>query len=639
MTPIRLVLLCRVAVLCLVTVPLQAQTRVDTWTTDNGLPQNSVTALTQTPDGYIWLTTQEGLVRFDGVQFTVFNRSNTPAITNNRMSGAFADRLGRIWMSTEEGQILSYEKGVFSIAMKAGEVQVPVDLRSRFFADPDGNVIFSANQRNRRDGTASYTHYRYKDGRFVPMDIEGVTHQDYLVLSDKDGGLWFADGQRLRRFKNGVTRTYDLSGFGAGSFNNVAYQDRDGNLWLGYTGVGRQLLVRISNSRIQSFPAPRAPLADVAEDSQGQLWVSLFNRGIYRIRRDAVGDDAPGTDLLEPVLLTDRIANIGRGFLSPDRDGGMWVGTNGGLVRLSRENFRTFSRHDGLPEDNVYPILEDRAGRIWAGLWENSLVRYANGRFTTVLRTEETYYPTSLFEDRSGRLWVGTIAEVFYLVRGALVKFTSQAGFSGNTEFSVISEDTDGNLWFGTSLGLSRYVAGKATVFTKVDGLPDDYIVALLQARDGTIWIGTRGGLASIAGGRITAFTTSDGLASNYIRSLYEDADRVLWIGTYDGGLTRLKGGKFARVSKNEGLSSDGVFCILEDDGGWLWMNSNHGIYRVRKQDVNDVADGRIPSLTSIAYNRQDGLLNVEGNGGRQPAGIRARTVRSGSQPRRASPL
>jgi signal transduction histidine kinase/ligand-binding sensor domain-containing protein len=617
----RLAPLCRVAVLCLVTVPAQAQTRIDTWTTDNGLPQNSVTALTQTPDGYIWLTTQEGLVRFDGVRFTVFNRSNTPAITNNRMSGAFADRRGRIWMNTEEGQILSYEKGVFTVAMKTGEV--PADLRSRFFADPDGDVIFSVNHRNHRDGTASYKHYRHKDGRFVPMAIDGVTEQDYLVLSDKEGGLWFAGGQRLRRFKDGVTRTYDFSGFGAGNINALAYEDRHGSLWLSYSGVRRQLLVRIRNGKIQSFPTPLAPLADITEDPQGRLWVSLFNRGVYRIR--GAESDEPGTDLLEPVLLTDRIANIGYGFLSPDREGGMWVGTNGGLVRLSPETFRTFSRHDGLPEENVYPILEDRAGRIWAGIWENSLVRYENGRFTTVLRTEETNYPTSLFEDRSGRLWVGTIADVFYLVEGTLVKFTSQAGFTAKAEFSVISQDTDGNLWFGTNLGLSRYAAGRASVFTKADGLPDDYVVALLQARDGTIWIGTRGGLASIAGGKINSFTTADGLASNSIRSLYEDGDRVLWIGTYDGGLTRLKGGKFTRVSKNEGLSSNGVFCILEDDAGWLWMNSNQGIYRARKQDVHDVADGKIGSLTAIAYNRQDGLLNVEGNGGRQPAGIRAR--------------
>ena len=617
----RLALLSRVAVLCLLALPLQAQTRVDTWTTDNGLPQNSVTALTQTPDGYIWLTTQEGLVRFDGVRFTVFNRSNTPAIANNRMSGAFADRRGRVWMNTEDGQILSYEKGVFSIAMKAGEI--PADLRSRFFADPGGDVIFTATRRNRGGGTASFAHYRYKDGRFLPLAIEGVTEHDYLVLSDKDGGLWFADGQRLRRFKDGVTHTYDFSGLGGGTINNVAYEDRHGNVWLGYTGVGRQLLVRIRNGRIQSVPVPLTPLADVAEDPQGRLWVSLFNNGIYRIR-DAMRDE-PGTDFLEPVLLTDRIANIGYGFLSPDREGGMWVGTNGGLVRLSPQSFRTFSRHDGLGEENVYPILEDRAGRIWAGIWENSLVQYANGRFTTVLRTNETYYPTSLFEDRSGRLWVGTIGEVFYLAGDALVKFTSQTGFPPDTEFSVIAQDTDGNLWFGTNLGLGRYGGGKATIFTKADGLPDDYIVALLQARDGTLWIGTRGGLASITSGKIIAFTTSDGLASNYIRSLYEDADRVLWIGSYDGGLTRLKDGKFARITKNQGLSSDGVFCILEDDRGWLWMNSNQGIYRARKQDLHDVADGKVPSLTSIAYTREDGLLNVEGNGGRQPAGIRDR--------------
>lgn len=617
-----MVLVWRVAVLCLVSVPLQAQTRVDTWTTDHGLPQNSVTGLTQTPDGYIWLTTQEGLVRFDGVRFTVFNRSNTSAITNNRMSGAFTDRGGKIWMSTEEGEILSYEKGVFSIAMKGGEV--PVDQRSRFFLDPDGNVIFHANHRDHRDGTASYRHYRHKDGRFVRMAIEGVTEDDYLVLIDHKGGLWFAGGQRLRRYQNGVTRSYDFSGFGAGSVNKVAYEDRQGNVWLGYTGAGKQLLIRIRNDRVQSFPAPDAPLGDVAEDSQGHLWVSLYNHGVYRIHRDAKSDET-ATDLLQPVRSTDRVASIGRGALSPDREGGMWVGTNGGLVRLSPQSFRTFSRHDGLPEDNVYPILEDRAGRIWAGIWEKSLVQYANGRFTTVLTMNEHPYPTSLFEDRSGRFWVGTIGELFYLVQGTLAKFTSQAGFPAETEFSVISQDADGNLWFGTNLGLSRYAGGKATVFTKSDGLPDDYIIALLQARDGTLWIGTRGGLASFAGGRITAFTTSDGLASNYIRSLYEDADGVLWIGTYDGGLTRLKAGKFTNVARTHGLSSDGVFCILEDAGGWLWMNSNQGIYRVRKQDVHDVADGRMPSLTSIAYNRQDGLLNVEGNGGRQPAGIRAR--------------
>ena len=123
----------------------------------------------------------------------------------------------------------------------------------------------------------------------------------------------------------------------------------------------------------------------------------------------------------------------------------------------------------------------------------------------------------------------------------------------------------------------------------------------------------------------IKSLTTADGLASNYIRSLYEDADSVLWIGSYDGGLTRYKDEKFTHFTMKDGLSSNGVFCILEDNHGWFWMNSNQGIYRVSRQELNDFADGKTKSLTSIAYNKQDGLLNIEGNGGRQPAGIKTR--------------
>src|SRR4029453_1208205 len=213
------------------------------------------------------------------------------------------------------------------------------------------------------------------------------------------------------------------------------------------------------------------------------------------------------------------------GHLCPDPEGGTWVGTNQGLVRLTPQTIRVFSKQEGLPEEKVYPVYEDSAGRIWAGVWENSLVRYENGSFKTFLRKKDSYNLTSLFEDRSGRFWIGTVGWLYYLDKGTLVNFSGQAGFSGQTEFSVISEDRENNLWFGTSRGLSRYSGEKATVFSKKDGLPDDYIIALLQTRDGKIWVGTRGGLASIGNGKLTAFTTADGLASNYIRSLYEDSD------------------------------------------------------------------------------------------------------------------
>ncbi|MEK6337568.1 MAG: two-component regulator propeller domain-containing protein, partial [Acidobacteriota bacterium] len=600
-------------VLFLTSLPaIKAQTRIDTWTTDNGLPQNSVTGLTQTADGYIWFATNEGLVRFDGVRFKVFNKSNTPEIRNNRMSGAFADKSGTIWMNTEEGEILYYEKGVFKIAVKPGEI--PSGVPSSFFSDPSGRVIFyAANQ-----------HYRYQNGKFVPFAIEGIPADSYLVLTDREDGLWFGGERTLRRYKAGETKSFEL-GFSTGVTNRRAYEDRQGRIWIGYTEGQKQFLLRITDGRVNRVRIPFSPVTGFSEDARGDLWVSLFNNGIYRIDRKSVVADALADNLLEPVVLADKIPKISIGYLCPDQQGGMWVGTNQGLLRLAPQTIRVFSKAEGLPEENVYPVYEDSSGRIWAGIWENSLVKFEDGSFKTFLRTQDTYYPTSLFEDRNGRFWIGTISELYYLDQGRLVKLTEAAGFSPETEFSVIAQDRKNNLWFGTSRGLSRYSGTEATVFTKKDGLPDDYIIALLQTADGRIWVGTRGGLALIENGKISAFTTADGLASNYIRSLYEDSDRVLWIGSYDGGLTRFKDGKFSHFTMNEGLSSDGVFCILEDNRGWLWMNSNQGIYRIRRQELNDFADGKMISLSSIAYNKQDGMLSTEGNGGRQPAGIKAR--------------
>jgi ligand-binding sensor domain-containing protein/signal transduction histidine kinase len=602
---------------------IQAQNRIDTWTTDNGLPQNSVTGLAQTPDGYIWFTTNDGLVRFDGVQFKVFNKSNTPEITTNRMAGAFADKSGRLWMQIEDGGTLFYEKGVFHVAVKPGSL--PPGLRSPFFNDPAGGVIFHVHYDQHH-----YQHYRYQDGNFVPFKVEGLSEGSLLVLVDRGGGLWFAAEKGFRLVKVGKIKNYDFGEFGTVGTYKTAYEDGQGGIWLGYANEQRRIqsLQRVKNGSLQSFKLPSAPVSHFAEDLSGNLLLSVYTKGIYRIDKESLAADEPINNVPELVSSIEGISNINSGYLYPDREGGIWVGTNKGLVRLMPQVINVFSKQEGLPEDNVYPIYEDSGGRIWAGIWENSLVKFENGSFKTFLRTADTYYITSLFEDRSGRLWIGSIDALRYLDKGRLVRFTEQVGFSGYVEFSVIAQDRDNNLWFGTNQGLSRYAGGRATVFTKEDGLPDDYVVALLQTSDGKIWVGTRGGLASIESGKIKTLTTADGLASNYIRSLYEDADRVLWIGSYDGGLTRLKDGKFTRFTKNEGLSSNGVFCILEDNQGWFWMNSNQGIYRVGHQELNDFADGKIKSLTSIAYNKQDGVLNIEGNGGRQPAGVKSRDGR-----------
>lgn len=589
---------------------IRAQYRLDTWTTDNGLPQNSITGLAQTPDHYLWFTTNDGLVRFDGNRFKIFNKSNTPQISTNRLSAAFADKSGRLWFHGEDGAVLFYASGVFTVA--AGPRELQPGTLSRFFDDGAGGVVIN---RDRQP-------YRFQNGRFVPFMIPGMPPNSPAILTDRQEGLWFSGDDVLYSFRNNELSIQSI----AGKFNEkdylVGYEDSRGNVWAGFFANDRWSLLRIRDGRVSEIALPQDPVNHFAEDAQGNLWVSIYTKGIYRIDQATVSADEVPADAVQPIMEVDGLSTNSSGHLLFDREGGLWVGTEKGLSRISPQIVNVFARKDGLKEVNIYPLLSDRKGTVWAGVWPNNLVRYENGRFTTRI-SDETVFVASLFEDSTGRLWFGTIGDLYYLQNEEPIGFTSETGFPDQTEFSAIGETGDGALWLGTSRGLARYADGRSTIYTVRDGLPDDYVVALLSARDGKLWVGTRGGLAAFENGAFRSFTIADGLASNSIRSIYEDADGTLWIGSYDGGLTRLKDGRFTVYTMRDGLSSNGVFCILEDDAGWFWMNSNQGIYRVNRRELNDFADGKIRSITSISYNKKDGLLNVEGNGGRQPAGTK----------------
>jgi ligand-binding sensor domain-containing protein len=284
--------------------PLQSvrgQNRIDIWTTDNGLPQNSVTGLTQTPDGYIWFTTNDGLVRFDGVQFKIFNKSNTPEITTNRMAGAFADRSGRLWMQTEHGGTLFYEKGVFHTAVKPGSL--PPGLRSPFFNDPAGGVIFHVHYDQQH-----YQHYRYQDGNFVPFKAEGLSEDTLVVLVDGEGGLWFADERGFRLVKDGKIKSYDVGEMGAAGTYKIAYEDGQRGVWLGYANeqTRKQSLHRVKNGRLQSFNLPFAPVSHFTEDLAGNLLLSVYTKGIYQIDKETLAADEPTNQRRARAGLGDR---------------------------------------------------------------------------------------------------------------------------------------------------------------------------------------------------------------------------------------------------------------------------------------------------------------------------------------------
>ncbi|MBS1796605.1 MAG: hypothetical protein JSS81_22420 [Acidobacteria bacterium] len=612
----RLIVMCGVCLSLLMVRAAAQNYRFDVWTTDDGLPQNTVNGLLQSRDRYIWFSTNDGIVRFDGVRFKVFNRANTPALPTNRYNNALEDRAGRLWFQTESNMVVKYEDGRFAVAER--EPGVPLVINMGIFADLDGNLVV---------GTAT-GFVRFRDGRFEPFAIASAKPGTSISYVDSKGGFWIADPDgHLRRVLGDRIENYDLydqPGFIPGWF----YEDRFGKIW---TRDADGRLNRLEAGRRQSFPIDLPYIYRFREDARGDFWIAVRNE-LYRIdakdftagridpaavHRSTIPEIAPDTVILSMLI---------------DSEKGLWLGTDrSGLVHVTPQEVKVFSKTDWrTPDENVYPVVETRDRSVFLGVWERSLVKYApDGKFSVYDLPGGMGLPTCLFEDSGRRIWVGN-GSLFYLENG---RFTSlpidrDYDFKG---FFVAQEDAAGTVWFGTNLGLARYRDGKLEYFEQLDGFSGEAVTSMIPARGRNgFWVGTTGGLAFVelagedAAPRVAGrYTAADGLAGNYVRSLYEEPDGTLWIGTYDSGLSRLKDGKLSSFRIENGMFSNNVFCILEDDNGWLWMNSNQGIYRVSKQNLNDFADGRTNYLTSIAYTKKDGLLSSEGNGGKQPAGIR----------------
>jgi signal transduction histidine kinase len=308
-----------------------------------------------------------------------------------------------------------------------------------------------------------------------------------------------------------------------------------------------------------------------------------------------------------------------------DREGNYWFGTlHDGLYRARKQSVTAYGKSRGLIAEEVYPIFEDLNGDIWIGSAGNGLFRFKDGGFTNYKSdAADLAIITSIDQDRSGRLWVNG---AWRLEGERFVRGISEEALPNTVGFVwTMYEDVDGTRWIGTMAGVVRHKDNATSHYTTRDGLAGDDTKVIIPDSAGGIWIGGYGGLTHFKDGQFTSWTERDGLPGNTVRALHQDEDGVLWIGTYDSGLGRLKDGKFTRYTAKDGLFDNGVFRILEDDRGWCWMSCNRGIYRVRKQELNDFAEGRVTSITSIAYGKSDGMLNVECNGGRWPAGIKAR--------------
>ena len=583
----------------------------DIWTTANGLPQNTVTGVVQTPDGYLWLSTFDGLARFDGLRFTIFDKGNTKGILNNRFSGIFADRDGAVWAVTENGVVTVYRNGAFTSLEPSETVGGSIAIVS----GATGNALI--------DGAQGF--YSLQDGKFIPTADQKEKNVRQIYYG-KSGAKWNLEQNGVSRHKDGQTTNYPLSLPPEDLTSTISfhtYEDNQGALWLAI----KDKLHRLADSKVTTFTQKEIPalnelnLQTTFDDADGSIWFvfGTVNADAHLDGQVVKFKDGQFTsnNLGKSVPATSGIT---------DREGNFWLATTTGLRRLRRKLITSLSLKDGLNRNEVYPLLQTTKGDIFIGTVQG-VNRYAEGRITNLslkYTDNNPLYMRGLWGDPQGRVWLG------YQGEGGFGRFEEASSVkrigkndipNGATDFT---SDSEGNVWIATEEGLFKYKDDtEIAQYTVKDGLHNDKIITMHFDRDGALWLGTFDGLAKFSNGKFTNFADIENSPKGFVRAIYEDPEGVLWFGTYGDGLVRMRDGKFFNYRVEHGLFNNGVFAILEDKRGNFWMSSNRGIHRVSKQELNDFADGKIPKLSSISYDERDGMPNAECNGGRLPAAIR----------------
>jgi len=575
------------------------------WEASTGLPQNSVQAMVQTRDGYVWLGTEEGLVRFDGQKFEVFNRTNTPELPGQDVKSLFEAPDGTLWIGMVGG-LARLKDGHFT-AFSFGD-GLPHDWISAIAGDRAGDVLL---------GTFGGGLLRFKNGKSTAFTSRKGLPDDFVwaVTETRDGSIWIGTNGGLTKMTGDVMVTYTTRDGLPDNRVKALWEDRDGSLWIG-TAKG---LVRSRGGRFDIYTT-RDGLSDnvvtsLYEDAEGSLWIGT-DGGLSR--RNGRGIDR---FTAKEGLNDNSVAS-----LAGDREGNLWIGMNGaGVTKLTDRSFSTMSKEEGLSNVIARTIVEGRDGSIWIGLQNGGLNRVKDGRVVSVYTTRDGLpgdTVTALLERADGSLLIGTAAGVARLQHDR-VSVVRPDLFQTNSVRALL-ERRDGSLWVGTTGGGLKILRdGHVTVWDAKSGL-SDVVRSFYEDPSGTVWVGSDAGLSRYVNGRFETFGAAQGVFLKGVMTISGDLDGTIWAGTLGDGLYRYKDGAFTHYSTANGLFDDIVFQIVDDLHGNLWMTCNRGVFRVSKQMLIDLAERRVKAIVSASFGAADGMRGAECNGNAQPAGIRA---------------
>ncbi|WP_260736147.1 sensor histidine kinase [Tunturiibacter lichenicola] len=565
------------------------------WSTENGLPQNSVHRIFQARDGYIWIATEGGVARFNGIDFTTFNHETNPAFTSDDICCFAQDPTGRIWIGTADG-LLQYSGGIFrrystSDGLPAGEII------SLAVADDGTLLILSAGLISRFDGI-----------HFSTLALPGSATPTAMVSADNDN-VWIASTSGVFLYQHGNFHSRQLSPLPPSADIQGIGLLPDNSLWL-RTGTTLATVQDGTTHTLQIETSTSASrIQTVLAGSTGNLWIGT-NKGLFFLDKNSTHPQ------LQTVLGSNSILSIFQ-----DREGNLWIGTEtSGLAILRRQNFRTIS---GLSDHTTTAIAQASDGAMWVGTNGDGLDRWQSGNVEHFSTRDGLLSEVilALAPAADGSMWIGTPDGLNHIEGSKVKAYTSADGLPDDLIRSLLT-DVDGSLWIGTRRGLAHWQNNRFTTLTQADGFKSDLIGVLLQYHSRTspsdLWIGTLNGLSRLHNGKIMTFTTKDGLSGDVITSLAEGHNGTLWIGTKGGGLSAWSSTgfkSFHRIDLPQEIDS-----IIEDIHGDLWLGSNRGITRVSAPRLT--ACGTSPNCDPhpFSYGRSDGMPTEEGGSIGHPA-------------------
>ena len=560
----------------------------DVWTTAEGLPQDSIRAVAQTADGYLWFATTNGLARFDGVSFTVFDSSN--GLGTGWVTSLAPDRDGSLWIGCGgSSRLMRYRQGKFERVSSSADLPsgafraMLVDSRGTLWIGGDGGLA------------------RLDRGRVSRVFAGSSEANVHAILEHPAGTVWVGANNGLHRFEGGSEGVYTTKD---GLFDNSIFglaPAGSGGIWVGtHRGGLTELRGGSSHTYTVRDGLPSGGILALLADRDGSLWIGTDGGGLGRL--------AGGK--FNSYQTRDGLSNQVVRCMLEDNEGGVWLGTSGGGVNRFKEyRVTVMSMREGLPSDSIRSIQQDRWGDLWLGTTAGVTRLRASGQISVYGArdglTSDLSWP--VINDRSGNVWAGCETGVLQRFHGE-PKGRPQRTWNLRGPIISLFEQRDGSIWAASRGELLRFQGDKVSVFGAAEGLATLPVYVMEEGPDGVLWSGTAGGIQQFRDGRFLPPLAGDAKpGGNPISDMHADSQGSLWAAT-GNGLVRIAGGRVTAFKKGQGLPEGPIIHVLEDDSGYLWLASVAGILRISRAELNAAAEGRVPAVHPRIFGIADGI-------------------------------